>query len=55
MRGPARLIYKLRNDPLSAIGSEAIFEFANFRDNLVNVYFLCITEAKILRNTVETR
>jgi hypothetical protein len=55
MRGPARLIYKLRNDPLSTIGSEAIFEFANFRDNLVNVYFLCIAEAKILRDTVEAR
>jgi hypothetical protein len=54
MHGPARLIYKLRNDPLRTIGSKATFEFANFRDNLVNVYFLCITEAKILRNAVET-
>ena len=55
VRGPARLIYKLRNDPLSAIGSKTIFEFANFRDKLANVYFRCITEAKILRDAIETR
>jgi hypothetical protein len=55
MRGPARLIYKLRNDPQSPTGSKASFELANFRDNLVDVYFLCITEAKILRDAVETR
>jgi hypothetical protein len=55
MRGLVRLIYKLRNDPQSATGSKASFEFANFRDNLVDVYFLCITEAKILRDAVETR
>jgi hypothetical protein len=52
---PTGVIPEFSHNLLSAIGCDAIFKFADSRDNLLNVWFQFITEADILRDAIETR